>query len=577
MDDEFKSNFDAPSKIEGTEQQQPDGPPEAKSRERPTANTGPVLKPLVIEICAGTAMLSRCFQEVGFDVMAVDHTHNRFHPLAHICTLDLTLTSSWEFLYYVVRNFPVCFVHAAPPCGTCSRAREIHLGGPTQPRPLRSSEYPHGLPQLTADEQARVDAANSIYRQMSEFLLFCSRHNIPWSVENPARSYLWETEWMLRLQEVAQFFYFTACAWGSNRPTKKAFLSTLPDMFRLEAECPGNHQHEPYGRTRDEQGKLIYATAEEAAYPRILCVQIRRIVQEALNLFPEHSHAVPGFVTNNAAGATAMRLQPRGRRMPPLISEFVAFQTITAKDAPPLDSKSCLTKPWHHLPAHAKMLSLEVLSGECGEDSCKQIRYKFGIFRGPKQWIDDAIQLKHPFDLYHAVPDELLRVVFEILSLGPAEIANRRTAKLKQWISLAKSLELEEAKLKESMEPGVAAILRPKRILLWRSVAEQMEWPDHQLFEEIVEGFKIVGLQEPSGVFDLEPRPPSFSPESLDDAIKFLRPAILGKVKSASVDEDAPETMGHHLRRGLAFKLDERALIGGDRLPGGRQAMASGA
>jgi hypothetical protein len=225
--------------------------------------------------------------------------------------------------------------------------------------------------------------------------------------------------------------------------------------------------------------------------------------------------------------------------MPPLISEFVAFQTITAKDAPPLDSKSCLTKPWHHLPAHAKMLSLEVLSGEFGEDSSKQIRYKFGIFRGPKQWIDDAIQLKHPFDLYHAVPDELLRVVFEILSLGPAEIANRRTAKLKQWISLAKSLELEEAKLKKGMEPGVAAILRPKRILLWKSVAEQMEWPDHQLFKEIAEGFKIAGLQEPSGVFDLEPRPPSFSPESLDDAIKFLRPAILGKVKSASVDEDA--------------------------------------
>ena len=69
-------------------------------------------------------MLSRCFQEVGFDVMAVDHSHNRFHPLAHICTLDLTLKSSWEFLYYVVRNFPVCFVHAAPPCGTYVAERE---------------------------------------------------------------------------------------------------------------------------------------------------------------------------------------------------------------------------------------------------------------------------------------------------------------------------------------------------------------------------------------------------------------------------------------------------------------------
>ena len=230
---------------------------------------------------------------------------------------------------------------------------------------------------------------------------------------------------------------------------------------------------------------------------------------------------------------------PRGKRMPPLISEFVAFQTIITNDPPPVDSKSCLTKPWHHLPAHAKMLSLEILSGENKKDSCKRVRYKFGIFRGPKQWIDDAIQLKHPFDLYHAVPDELLTVVFEILSLGPAEIATRRAARLKHWVGVAGSLEAEELNLKRNMEPGVEAILRPKRILLWKAIAEKMEWPDLHLFTEVTEGFRIVGLQEPSGVFELEPRPPSFSTESLHDAIKFLRPAILGKVKSSDVDDDA--------------------------------------
>ena len=174
---------------------------------------------------------------------------------------------------------------------------------------------------------------------------------------------------MLQLVSVAKFFHFTACAWGSSRPTKKAFLSTLAEMSRIEAECPGNHEHEPYGRKRDEHGKLIYATAEEAAYPRALCVQIRRIVQEALNIFPEHTHAVPGWVTANAAGSTALNVQPRGKRMPPLISEFVAFQTIITSDPPPVDSKSCLTKPWHHLPAHAKMLSLEILSGENKKDA----------------------------------------------------------------------------------------------------------------------------------------------------------------------------------------------------------------
>ena len=34
--------------------------------------------PLFIEICAGTAMLSRCFKEAGFDAVAIDHSKNRF-------------------------------------------------------------------------------------------------------------------------------------------------------------------------------------------------------------------------------------------------------------------------------------------------------------------------------------------------------------------------------------------------------------------------------------------------------------------------------------------------------------------
>jgi len=503
----------------------------------------PTVKPLVIEICAGTAMLSRCFQEVGFDIMAVDHTHNRFHPLAHICNLDLTLKSSWEFLEYVVRNFPVCFVHAAPPCGTCSRAREINLGGSSQPRPLRSEDCPHGLPDLSTEEQARVNAANLIYQQLSAFLIMCTKMNIPWAIENPARSYLWDTEWMKTLQQFAKFYNFIACAWGATRPTKKSFLSTLAGMERLVAECPGDHQHEPYGRKRDDQGRMIYATAEEAAYPRALCLQIRRIVQESLNLFPEHQQASPGCVTQHAAGSSALNVQPRGKRMPPLISEFVAFQTVEASDPPPLGAKSCPTQPWHHLPTHAKLLSIENVSGDGGgiDSKDRTIRYRFGIFRSPKQWVDDAVHLQHPFDLYHAVPDVLLRVVFDVLTLGPAEIALRRAATLKRWVNIAHKLDKDEIMLKQNMEPGVESILRPKRILLLQTLASELGWPDKHLFEEITNGLKIVGLQEPSGVFDPEPRPPAFSPESLDDAAKFLRPAILGKAKSATVDSDTQQ------------------------------------
>ena len=203
-------------------------------------------------------------------------------------------------------------------------------------------------------------------------------------------------------------------------------------------------------------------------------------------------------------------------------------------DPPPLDAKSCLTKPWYHLPTHAKMLSIENVSGDGGgiDSSHSKNRYRFGIFRSPKQWVDDAVHLQHPFDLYHAVPDVLLRVVFDVITLGPAEIALRRASTLKRWVELAHKLEKDEVKLKQNMESGVESILRPKRILLLQALAKELGWPDKHLFEEITNGFRIVGLQEPSGIFDLEPRPPAFSQESLDDAAKFLRPAILGRRRS---------------------------------------------
>ena len=81
-------------------------------------------RPLFIEICAGTAMLSRCFKEAGFDSIAIDHSKKRFQPLPHICNVDLTTSHGWEFLDHLVFHYNVIFVHAAPACGTCSRARE---------------------------------------------------------------------------------------------------------------------------------------------------------------------------------------------------------------------------------------------------------------------------------------------------------------------------------------------------------------------------------------------------------------------------------------------------------------------
>lgn len=148
-------------------------------------------------------MLSRCFKEQGFSVLPVDHKANRFTPLAEICTLDLTKQHSWVFLAYILEHYPVKYIHAAPPCGTSSRARDIPLGRGC-PQPLRSDMEPNGLSTLEGDDLARVTAANLIFKGVCDLLIQASRKGIAWSVENPAHSLMWQTTWFMGLRQYAQ-------------------------------------------------------------------------------------------------------------------------------------------------------------------------------------------------------------------------------------------------------------------------------------------------------------------------------------------------------------------------------------
>ena len=115
-------------------------------------------KALFVEICSGSAVLSFCFKEAGLEVLPVNHKSNRFHPHVSTLHLDLTKPHSWCFLKRIVEEYNVLFVHAAPPCGTCSRAREL----PNGPPPLRDRSHVYGLPTLVGADYDRVKAANAI-------------------------------------------------------------------------------------------------------------------------------------------------------------------------------------------------------------------------------------------------------------------------------------------------------------------------------------------------------------------------------------------------------------------------------
>ena len=66
--------------------------------------------PLIIELCAGTAMLSKCFKDSGFEHLAIDHKSNRFHSYVTVCNVELSTDHGWAFLHHIIASPNVhCF------------------------------------------------------------------------------------------------------------------------------------------------------------------------------------------------------------------------------------------------------------------------------------------------------------------------------------------------------------------------------------------------------------------------------------------------------------------------------------
>ena len=148
----------------------------------------------------------------------------------------------------------------SPPCGTCSRAREIRrqdvVGG--GPPVLRSEAFPLGIPavdKLHPQLYPRLMAANKVYASIAALLEVVKSRGIAWCVENPRNSLLWFVPAFQDLCRHAFIVDFQACMFGSPRP-KWTRLVHGPTNFlsALHRVCDGAHVHAPWGAQQEAPG-----------------------------------------------------------------------------------------------------------------------------------------------------------------------------------------------------------------------------------------------------------------------------------------------------------------------------------
>eukprot|EP00435_Cladocopium_sp_Y103_P036529 s3063_g9.t1 len=293
----------------------------------------------------------------------------------------------------------------------------------------------------------------------------------------------------------------------------------------LQKFCPGDHEHEAWGFDHET---ATFNTAKEAEYPDGMCQTYANILQNFVQI---HGIDVYDFMAKSLS--TAPQVQKRGRRVPQLIPEFLWTKTVLLPDIPPLDHKKCLLQPCADLPAGCKLLRTEANKGRHGDlTMCV-----FGCFHSMQQVVSVAKQLWHPYDELRNLPDPLVKNLFWYLSNSPATVTKHRIACLGRWRQLASELRPMEEKLHAQMDTDVAGVLSGKNILLMRQIAEEMGWPDQDLFSEMPLGFELTGNFSACGVFKAQVNIPSLSVDQLDRNTKYLRPAILGRLKITEGNE----------------------------------------
>ena len=542
-----------------------------------------------IEVFSGTAGLTAAVRRAGCQHGTGVDAHVTKQVKAPVIRINLVTQPGQEFLWRILQQPRVFAVHLGPPCGTSSRAREIKRRFGYNPKPLRSEQYPDGLPRLPAKDQARVDTANTLYKLSGEILAFTTARGILCSLENPLRSHMWNTSFLRNaIDHLSQQLFkvqFHHCMFGGRRRNRTQLLVNQECYKHLQRNCDETHTHEPWGRT-----SLGWATSLEVEYPHALCREwatcLRHAaVQHGALDMPDEMSSDKSTSLNHQAKA-ALGVHVRGKRLKPLMRECSSVVRISG----PHDVLSGLPKvvttpftlpptcqstpPTMILPTHAKLIQPPLVqgdsAGQMSTDSQRISQVDFGIPWKPMEFVKRANGLSHPGHFLDGVHEVLLGLFAKMATTSTQSMAQDRTAAMRKW-----TLRLSELKALgndglESSPEHAKLILKDKNMKLFAEMVEASGSPDANIAEDVAKGFDLMGPMPAGGPCPYKPLHATLLPDQVRDMAPLAREATWSAVKRSKGDTMCEEIYNSALeecsrgwmRGPFSFdELPERAIL----------------
>ena len=197
---------------------------------------------------------------------------------------DLTNDATFKLLLDLLRGGRILAIQAGPPCETWSCARHQPVeDGRHAPRPLRSSQYLWGIPELTMREQLQVEIGNLLYQRTLVLVAWAIVLFVSVLVEHPAEpsdpgyASTWrlpQTRWLLRAPGVLRL-RLKQWEWGQMAIKPTDFLvAHLPTLRRRLGETKMARCDRPpliAGGTRGRDTSGAWKTSPLKVYPSALC------------------------------------------------------------------------------------------------------------------------------------------------------------------------------------------------------------------------------------------------------------------------------------------------------------------
>ena len=330
------------------------------------------------------------------------------------------------------------------------------------------------------------------------------------------------------------FHVIDACEYGSEHKKATAFLANFVAP-RLQRRCTGGHSHAAWTIRRTDNGSWSFDTAKEAEYPTKLAAELAMAFLDELGKHRE-LHLQDDLMDH--ANKISAESQPRRTKGPLLVAEFKTKVVVScrASDDPPQVIPEDAPFPWQGVPVGSKRLDVQPISDELGGED--RLKVTFGVYFSPEEFIINAQQLRHPFDIPLPLDEANLESIAFILQHGPACVAKHRAEMLSHYVRRAKELQKEEAALHARLDKMLQPVLQSKRLLLFKEMLKDAGVVDATLMDEMCDGFRLIGDLSPSGQFQPQLKPAVLSIEQLKQTAVWAQKAVVSSCKKVLEDPE---------------------------------------